>query len=113
MSSTFSGGSLERLKVRSRSGWRLWASQMRWTVLSDRPEASAMVRPVQWVTSPGGSEQVSATTLATMASGMRGLPGLRLPLAQQPLDTTLGVMALLAPHRRAAHFGPACHLQRR
>lgn len=81
MSSTFSAkaGSLERLKVRSRWGWRLCAFQMRWTVVSDRLAALAMARPVQWVTSPGGSAQVSATILATLDRGTGGLPGLRLP----------------------------------
>jgi len=39
----------------------------------------AMARPAQWVTSPGGSAQVSARTLATMAVGVGGFPGLRLP----------------------------------
>ena len=52
---------------------------MRWTVVSDRPHTLAIARPVQWVTSPGGSEQVSATTLATTGNGTGCLPGLRLP----------------------------------
>jgi hypothetical protein len=32
------------------------------------PTVLAIARPVQWVASPGGSEQVSASTLATMGT---------------------------------------------
>ena len=35
----------------------------------------AIIRPVQWVVSAGGSAQVSATTRCTTASGVGGLPG--------------------------------------
>jgi hypothetical protein len=68
-------GSRERLKVRSRCGCNWWASHIRCTVRSDRPVALAIARPVQWVASCGGSPQVSATTLATIATGVAGLPG--------------------------------------
>src|SRR5580704_14055538 len=76
-SSTFSAkaGSLDRLKVRMRCGWRRCVSQMRWTVRSDRPTALAMARPVQWVASPNGLPWVSASTLATVAVGTGFLPG--------------------------------------
>jgi hypothetical protein len=52
---------------------------MRWMVVSDRPVTLAMARPVQCVTSPGGSEQVNATTRATVAGGVCAFPGLRDP----------------------------------
>ena len=50
-------------------------AQMRRTEPCDIPAALAMSRPVQCVTSPGGSLQVSATTLSATSSGSRGLPG--------------------------------------
>ena len=46
-------GSVERLKVRMRCGWRSWAAQMRWTERKETP-VWAIPRPVQWVASPGG-----------------------------------------------------------
>ena len=91
ISSTFSAkaGSLERLKVRSRWGWRLCAFQMRCTVVSDKLAALAMARPVQWVTSPGGSVQLSATISATLDRGHRRLARLAASVAQQPLNPAL------------------------
>ena len=43
--------------------------------------------------------------------GHRRLAGLAAAFAQQPVDTTLGVMPLPAPHRWPANFGAARHLQ--
>ena len=86
MSVTFSAkaGSLERLKVRMRWGWRRWVSQMRCTARKEMPTALATARPVQWVVSPGGSEQVSASTLAMVAGGNGLLPGGRV-LSRMPV----------------------------
>ena len=77
MSSTFSAkaGSFERLKVRMRCGCSLCVAQMRCTERRLMPTALAIARPVQWVVSPGGSEQVSASTRATVAKVSGGLPG--------------------------------------
>src|SRR5580704_5539678 len=107
-SSTFSAkaGSLDRLKVRMRCGWRRCVSQMRWTVRSDRPTALAMARPVQWVASPNGLPWVSASTLATVAVGTGFLPGGRV-LSRSSPSTPL----LPAPHRWAAHAGAVGHLK--
>ena len=68
-------GSRLRLKVRRRCGCSLWAAQIRCTVRNDSPVALAIARPVQWVASPGGSAQVSATTCRTSSSPGGGLPG--------------------------------------
>ena len=68
-------GSRLRLKLRRRCGCSRWAAQIRCTVRKDSPVALAIIRPVQWVASPGGSAQVSATTRCTTASGVRALPG--------------------------------------
>jgi hypothetical protein len=38
------------------------------------PTALAMARPVQWVASPGGSEQVSSKILATTLAGSGARP---------------------------------------
>jgi len=86
MSSTFSAkaGSVERLKVRRRCGWRRCFSQMRWIVRSDRPIVLAIARPVQWVVSPGGSAQVKASTPATVAGATGALPGGRLLSRSRP-----------------------------
>jgi hypothetical protein len=74
-------GSLERLKVRMRCGWRSWAcprlaprGDLRWsprsvarcTERNEIPAVLAMARPVQWVASPSGSAQVSVTTRCTV-----------------------------------------------
>ena len=77
-------GSRERLNVRTRCGWSLWASQMRWTVRSESPAALAMARPVQWVASPGGLAQVIATTCATVSAAIGALPGLRVLSRSRP-----------------------------
>ena len=86
MSSTFSAkaGSLDRLKVRSRCGWRRCACQMRCTARKETPTALAMARPVQWVAWLGGSAQVSASTLATVAAGSGALPGRRVLSRNSP-----------------------------
>ena len=99
-------GSRLRLKVRRRCGCSWWAAQIRCTVRKDRPVALAIIRPVQWVASPGGSAQVSATTRCTIASGVRRLAGLSGLVAQQPVDAGLGEALLPAPHRRPADPGP-------
>ncbi len=77
MSSTFSAkaGSFERLKLRTRCGWRRWASQMRWTDRREIPTACARARPVQWVTSPGGSEAGEGEHLGDGVGGVRRLAG--------------------------------------
>ena len=41
------------------------------------PTAAAIARPVQCVASPGGSEQVSATTRSTVSRGRGALPETR------------------------------------
>jgi hypothetical protein len=48
---------------------------MRCTARNETPAASAIIRPVQWVASPGGSAQVSATTCCTLALSSDALPG--------------------------------------
>ena len=45
---------------------------------------SATARPVQWVTSPGGSEQVRANTCATVLEGSGCLPGGRVLSCSSP-----------------------------
>lgn len=50
------GGVIGALQGAQAVRLQLVNTQMRWTVLSDRPVAWAIARPVQWVTSPGGSE---------------------------------------------------------
>ncbi len=59
-------GSLERLKVRMRCGWRSCAAQIRCTERKETLVCLAIARPVHWVASPGGSAQVSATTRRTV-----------------------------------------------
>ena len=48
------------------------------------PTTSATARPVQWVVSPGGSEQASANTWATVAVGSGGVPGGRVLSRNRP-----------------------------
>ena len=48
-------GSLESLNCRTRCGCSPCARQMRWTELTLMPAALAIIAPVQWVASPGGS----------------------------------------------------------
>lgn len=48
------------------------------------PTVLAIARPVQWVTAPGGSEQVSDSTLATVAVGSGARPGLRVLSRSSP-----------------------------
>ena len=81
---------------------RRCAAQIRCTVRKDRPVALAIIRPVQWVASPGGSAQVSATTCCTVVSGVRGLPGRLVRRAGEPVDAGLGEAPLPAPDRRPA-----------
>ena len=104
-------GSRERLKVRTRCGCRPCAAQIRCTVRKDSPAAAAMARPVQWVASPGGSPQVSATTRRTVASAVARLAGLAGLVAQQAVDPRFGEALLPAPHRRPAGPGPPGHLR--
>ena len=68
-------GSRLRLKVRMRCGCSWWAARIRCTVRSDRPVTFAIIRPVQWLVSPGGSAQVSTTTRCTSVSDVGGLSG--------------------------------------
>ena len=77
-------GSRERLKVRMRCGCSRCAAQIRCTVRNESPLALAIARPVQWVASPGGSAQVSATTRRTLFSGIGALPGLRVLSRNSP-----------------------------
>ena len=98
-------GSFERLKVRMRCGWRSCAAQIRCTERKEMPGVLAIARPVQWVASPGGSAQVSATTRARSASPRRRLAGLAGLVAQQALDPGLGEPPLPAPDRRPADPG--------
>ena len=60
------------------------AAQIRCTVRKESPVASAIARPVQWVASPGGAPQVSATTRRTLSSGVGALPGLRVLSRNSP-----------------------------
>src|SRR3981189_3486649 len=121
MSSTFSAkaGSLERLNLRMRCGWRWCACQMRCTVRSDRPTALAIARPVQWVASPVGSPQVSASTLATVAVGTGSFPGGRVLSRNKPSTPAsaprpgTGAAPTPAPPRRRADGGAAGHLKHR
>ena len=64
------GGELrmfDSLNCRTRCGWRPWLRQMRWTELTLMPAVFAIIAPVQWVASPGGSVMVNATTRSTTA----------------------------------------------
>jgi hypothetical protein len=65
------------------------------------------------VTSPGGSEQVIASTRATWSGGV-GRAAWRAGLvAQQARDALLGKALLPAPHGRAAHTRSLGDLQHR
>jgi hypothetical protein len=46
-------GSVDRLKVLMRCGWRSCATQMRCTERKEMPKCLAIARPVQWVAVPG------------------------------------------------------------
>ena len=48
------------------------------------PWPLAMARPVQWVASPGGSEQVNSSTFATTLVESGALPGLRVLSRRRP-----------------------------
>ena len=106
-------GSVERLKVRRRCGCRSCVCQMRCTERKEIPAVFAIARPVQWVASPGGSEQVRVTTRRTIRVAQGRLPGLAGGIAQQPVDPGLGEAPLPAPHRRPADRGPFGHLRDR
>ena len=99
-------GSRERLKVRTLCGCRPCASQIRCTVRKDSPLAAAMARPVQWVASPAGSPQVMATTCRTVASAVRGLPGLRV-LSHSRLSTPASVAKRCCQRHTAGRLVPA------
>src|SRR5205809_1721424 len=113
MSATFAAnvGSCERLKVRTRWGSTRWARQIRWIVRSARPTRSATARPVQWVTSPGGSEQVMARDLSDGLGRHGRLAGWTRLVPQQSLDAFFGEALLPAPHRGAAHADAPGDLQ--
>ena len=115
MSSTFSAnaGSFERLKVRTRWGSTRWARQIRWIVRSARPTRSATARPVQCVTSPGGSEQVNGQDLGDGLGRHGRLAGWTRLVPQQSFDAFFGEALLPAPYRGAAHADALCDLQHR
>src|SRR6476660_8514805 len=75
---------LGKRRRRTRWGSTRWARQIRWIVRSARPTRSATARPVQCVTSPGGSEQVMARTWATVSGGTGALPGGRVLSRSSP-----------------------------
>ncbi len=77
-------GSLERLKVLIRWGCSSYFAQIRCTAPCEISTALAIARPVQWVTSPGGSLQVSATTLSSIPPAKAGLPGGRVRSFSKP-----------------------------
>ena len=85
---------------------------MRWIVRSERPIALAMARPVQWVTTPGGSRRVRSTTACTLACDTGGMPGSGL-VTQQTLNAFLGEALLPPPHHRPADADPLGNLQHR
>src|ERR1039458_1809252 len=74
MASSFSAnsGSLLTLKVRDRCGFKPCLCQMRRTLFSLRPAASAIVRVLQWVALKGLSCVVLQTTSCTLAGVMVG-----------------------------------------
>jgi hypothetical protein len=73
----------------------------------------ATARPVQWVISPGGSEQVNTRTLAIVAGDSGRLPGGTGLVAQQTVDAFFAVALLPAPHRRAADASATRHFEDR
>ena len=77
------------------------------------PTALAMARPVQWVASPGGSEQVSSSTFATTLAESGALPGLRVLSRSKAVDALLAVAQLPAPDRGAADPGATRDFQNR
>jgi hypothetical protein len=62
---------------------------------------------------PGASEQGSASTLATVASGRGGPTRLAGLVTQQPIKALLGTALLPAPHRWAANAAASCNVQNR
>lgn len=60
------------------------AVQIRCTARNEIPTALATARPVQCVTSPGDSEQVRASTLATVSVEWVGVPGGRVLSRSKP-----------------------------
>src|SRR5207253_4443535 len=69
-------GSVDSLKVSLRCGWRENARQMRCTVETDKPEAFAIERVLQWVAAAGLVSNVVVTTSASFTSPiLRGAPG--------------------------------------
>ncbi len=58
--------------------------QIRCTARDEIPTARATALPVQWVTSPGSSEQVSAKTSATVSVKWGGVPGERVLSRSRP-----------------------------
>jgi hypothetical protein len=67
------------------------------------PVALAMARPVQWVTSPGGSE---LQNLRDNFRRERGLAGFARLVAQDAIDAMLTISPLPAPDSGAAGASP-------
>ena len=67
-----------------RCGARPCAAQMRCTERRLTPDALAIIRPVQCVVSPGGSDRVRSSTRRTASSGSLGLPGGRVLSRRRP-----------------------------
>ena len=61
------------MNCRTRCGSSPWARQMRWTELTLTPAALAIMAPVQWVASPGGSLSVRATMRSASSSPSGGM----------------------------------------
>src|SRR5712672_2162974 len=69
-------GAIQRLKVSLRCGCSENARQMRCTVETDKPEALAIERVLQWVAAAGIVSNVVVTTSAIFSSPiLRGAPG--------------------------------------
>ena len=65
-------GSLDSLNWRIRCGCKPWARQIRCVALRLMPTTFAIARPVQCVTSPGGSINVRATTRSATSDAKAG-----------------------------------------
>ncbi len=85
-----------QLNMRMRCGASWWASRIRCTERRLTPAAFANIRPVQWVSSPGGGPSARSTTLCTVSVDSGCLPGLRVLSRVSP--STPSVM------KRACHL---------
>ena len=74
------------------------------------PVRAATARPVQCVTSSGGSEQVSANTFATVRVECGGVPGGRVLSRSKPSTPFLGKALLPAPNGRSADASLSSHV---